>query len=108
MERCRRILVAVQPGVLEGALANLLSVAFPHAVVQRGNGRLVRVRYNAAVVSDELPEGVQADVVITLPDTRGSGGRGTIRTGATVTEVPIGGADGLVELLGRYVSRPGA
>lgn len=68
-------------------------------VVERGGGG----RYDAAVVSDELPDGVHADVVITLPDTRGSGGTGTVARGGVVHEVSIAGASRVVELLEEYV-----
>lgn len=61
--------------------------------------------YDAAVVSDELPAGVQADVVITLPDTRGSGGIGTVRRADVVHDVSIGGAERVVELLEEYAPR---
>ena len=104
--RGRRILLAVEPGVLEGALAKLLSAGFDDEVVQAGRSRLaLGGRYDAAVVSDQLPEGVAADVVITLPDTRGSGGTGTVRSGEVVTDVGIAGAERVVELLEQYVPR---
>lgn len=106
MERAgRRILLAVEPGVLEGALASLLSIRFDGEVVQIGRRPLKAFerRYAAAVVSDDLPPGVRAAVVITLPDTRGSGGTGTVRRGDVVREVSIGGAERVVELLEEYV-----
>ena len=59
--------------------------------------------YDAAVVSDDLPAGVHADVVITLPDTRGSGGTGTVERDGVVQEVTIGGAARVVELLDQYL-----
>lgn len=104
----RRILLAVQPGVLEGALAKLLS-EHDDDVVQVGRKGLRRLDkgFDAAVVSDELPEGAWADVVITLPDTRGGAGVGTVRSGGVVREVSIGRADGVVELLDEYMPRPG-
>ncbi len=95
----RRILLAVEPAVMEGALAAMLAAGSDDNVVKRGrNGR-----YDAAVVSDELRPGVHADVVITLPDTRGSGGTGTVTRGGVVHEVSIGGAARVVELLEEYV-----
>lgn len=103
----RRILLAVEPGVLEGALARLLSATFDDEVVQAGrSGRGASFGgYDAAVVSDQLPEGVRAEVVITLPDTRGSGGTGTLRTGGDVRDVAITGAERVVELLEQYSPR---
>ena len=97
----RRILLAVEPGVLEGALARLLSTTFDDEVVQagpRGQGAAAG-DYDVAVVSDQLPDGVWAEVVITLPDTRGSGGTGTVRTGDDVRDVAIAGVERIVELL---------
>ena len=103
----RRILLAVEPRVLEGALARLLSVGSDDEVVQVGRtGRTAPGGgYDAAVISDQLPAGVRADVVITLPDTRGSGGTGTVTSGEAVHEVSIGRAERVVELLEQYVPR---
>lgn len=95
----RRILLAVEPAVLEGALAAMLAASGDDDVVKRGGDG----RYDAAVVSDDLPPGVQAEVVITLPDTRGSGGTGTVTRGGVVHQVSIGGATRVVELLEEYV-----
>ena len=61
--------------------------------------------YDAAVVSDAVPDGIRAEVVITLPDTRGSGGTGTVRRGDVVDEVSIASAEEVVELLESYVPR---
>ena len=61
--------------------------------------------YDAAVVSDAVPECVRAEVVITLPDTRGSGGTGTVRRGDVVQEVSIASAEQVVELLESYLPR---
>ena len=104
----RRILLAVQPAVLEGALARMLSASDHDDVVPLGRAGLAghEGSYDAAVVSDELPEGVHADVVITLPDTRGSGGTGTVTTGDAVHEVNIAGAQRVVEILDQYTGRP--
>ena len=103
----RRILLAVEPGVLEGALARLLSARFDDEVVQAGRSGLHGASggYDAAVISDRLPDGVRADVVITLPDTRGSGGIGRVAMGKLVRDVGIGGAERVVELLEQYVPR---
>lgn len=105
MERSRRrILLAVTPAVLEGALATMLRASDADDVVQLGRAGLAGHEggYDAAVVSDDLPEGVRAGVVITLPDTRGSGGTGTVRRGGVVDEVDIAGAERVVELLEQY------
>ena len=102
----RRILLAVEPGMLEGALGALLSTGSGDDVVQVGRkGMEAPGHYDAAVVSDKLPDGVRADVLITLPDTRGSGGTGTVSCGDVVYEVTIAGAERVVELLEQYVPR---
>ena len=67
-----------------------------------GRARRPRGRYDAAVVSDDLPDAVRAGVVFTLPDTRGSGGTGSVRRGEIVEEVDIAGAERVVELLQQY------
>jgi hypothetical protein len=104
----RRILLALDPGVLEGALATMLSTGSGDEVVQRGGGRrpIAAGAFDAAVVSEELPDGVHAAVVITLPDTRGSGGTGTVRRGDVLQEVTIAGAERVVELIEQYAPRP--
>ena len=85
----------------------MLSVASQDEIVQVGRRGLDAYdgEYDAAVVSDHLPESVRADVVITLPDTRGSGGTGTVTSGEAVYEVTIGGAERVVELLEQYLPR---
>lgn len=103
----RRILLAIDPGVLEGALARLLSAGSGDEVVQRGGARrpIAGGAFDAAVVCEALPDGVQAAVVITLPDTRGSGGIGTVQRGEVVQEVSIAGAERVVELIEQYAPR---
>lgn len=100
----RRILLAVTPAVLEGALATMLLASDDDDIVRLGGNGVAGHEggYDAAVVSDELPAGIQAGVVITLPDTRGSGGTGTIRRGDDVRDVTIAGAEQVVELLDLY------
>ena len=106
MERDRRrILLAVDPGLLQGALARLLSAHGDDQIVEVSRTGLKNSdgSYDAAIVSDDLPDGIRARVVITLPDTRGSGGRGTVRRGKVVDEVSISGAESVVELVDHYV-----
>lgn len=85
----------------------MLSVSPNPDVVQVGERGFqgVHAVYDAAVVSDAVPEGVRAEVVITLPDTRGSGGTGTVRRGDVVQEVSIPSAERVVELLESYLPR---
>jgi hypothetical protein len=106
----RRILLALDPGVLEGALARMLSTGFGDDLVQRGGPRraIAAGVFDVAVVCEELPDGVEAAVVITLPDTRGSGGMGTVQRGEVVQEVSIADAERVVELIEQYAPRPWA
>jgi hypothetical protein len=103
-QRGRRILLAVEPAVLEGALASMLAAGESEDFVHRGPTESAGGGYDAAVVSDRLPAGVRAGVVITLPDTCGSAGTGTVERDGVVHEVSIGGAGRVVELLEQYLS----
>jgi hypothetical protein len=102
----RRIVLAIEPVLMQGALAKLLLEARDVEVVQLSGADPSDFRggYDAAVVSDRLPEGVRADLVITLPDTRGSGGTGTVRSGDLLDEVTIGDAERIMELIEQYSS----
>ena len=103
----RRILLAVDPRFLEGALATLLSARLDDEIVQLSqNPRPADGRYDVAVVSVQVPDGVHADVVITLPDTRGGAGVGTVRSGGVVHEVSISEAERLLELIEQHVPSP--
>ncbi len=63
----RSILVAVEPVMLEGALALLIERAHKAEVVEfHATGDALSRRYDAAVVSCAAAQEVQADVVITL------------------------------------------
>ena len=61
--------------------------------------------FDVAVISDELPDGVRADIVILLPDTYGSGGTGTVTIGDSADEVSIPEAERVVELIETHVPR---
>ncbi len=94
--------------MLEGALATLLAERYGDGVVQRARAGAdsLAARYDAAVVSDRLPPGVRADLLVTLPDTRGSGGTGQVAVGGQVADVTISGADSIMELIDRYLTDP--
>ncbi len=57
-------------------------------------------RFDAAVVSRVLPDRVQSDVVITLPDSYGGAGIGTIEQQGGSEQVAITGPEDLIDLLG--------
>ena len=71
-----RVLVAVQPVVLEGALASILELIGLDQVVQFHPAVPLdrSAQYDAAIVSAGFPSEVRAWVTITLPDTEGSAG----------------------------------
>lgn len=106
LSRCR-ILLAIEPTVLEGALAELLAPRFQGEIVQRGRSsdQLLAGEFDVAVVSDDLPVGIKAGIVITLPDTRGSAGVGTVMVGASGDEVRISTGERVIELIEQYAAR---
>lgn len=103
----RRILLALGPGVLEGALAEVLAVTNPtdQVVQHHRDGATPGAAFDAAVVCVDLPDDVWSDVVITLPDTRGSAGTGTVRNAQGLHEVEIDGLDRVMDLLDEYAPR---
>lgn len=105
----RRILLSVEPAFLQGALAELLATDGQDEIVQasRGNGPVPGGAYDAAVVATDLPGNVQTDVLITLPDTRGSAGTGTVKIDKVIHEVSITTVEQVMELLNRYAPRRG-
>lgn len=103
-ENGRRILLAVRPHLLEGALAEVLAAGGPDEVVCYGGGRSDG-GYDAAVVCIDLPEDIRPHVVITLADRRGSGGPGSVSSGGVVHEVLIDGPERVLDLLDEHVPR---
>lgn len=97
----RRILLAVSPGLLQGALAEVLSTACGDEVVSVGcfAASVPDGRFDAAVVCTELRHVVIADVVITLPDGRGGKGTGAVADTGGVRSVRIESVDDILELL---------
>ena len=100
-------MLAVRPGLLEGALAKVLSATGLDEVVQLGRDGQARAGgdYDAAVVSIDLPSDIHSDVVITLPDHSGSGGTGTVHTVDGVRQVQIDGPEHVLVLLDEYAPR---
>ncbi len=76
-------------------------VAGVEEVVQRGLASAgdLDERFDAAVVSDALPERALCDVVITLPDTCGGAGIGTMAAAGAVHDVTITRPEDLIDLL---------
>lgn len=106
-----RVLVAVQPVVLEGALAAILErigldqVVEFHAADEAGRS----VVYDAAIVSAGFPDEVRAGATITLPDTEGSAsaggapGQGQFSAGGTSRQVDIRDQRQIIDLLDEHV-----
>lgn len=103
----RRILLALGPGVLEGALAEVLAANDrTDEVVQHHRDSTTRgVAFDAAVICNDLPDDVRSEIVITLPDSRGSAGTGTIRCAEGLREVQIQGLEQVIDLLDEYAPR---
>jgi hypothetical protein len=100
----RRILLAVRPRLLEGALIEVLSASGTQDVVRFTGGAedQCAVEYDAAFVCTVLPDTIRSRVVITLPDCYGSGGRGVLQDHDGVREVRIDGPEQIIELLHEY------
>lgn len=83
MARRRRILVALEPAVLEGAFALLLEDGTRNDVVQMRHATEddLADAYDAAIVTVELLEHVRADVVVSLPRGDSEAGIGSVTTG---------------------------
>lgn len=81
--RGRSVLVALDPVVLEGALAVLIGSSDDGEVVQfHASSDPLSRQYDAAVVSSPPPEGIHARVVICLPP-EGAGETSVTESGAT-------------------------
>ena len=101
LARPRRILVALEPTVLEGALAVLLQARAGNDVVQYHHAAEIDLTapYDAAIVSVELVDDVQADVVITLPGGGTSAGVGHVITNNVDREVEVQSHQQVIDLL---------
>lgn len=86
--------------MLEGALAEVLSAAQYEVVAVGCSATSVPGgRFDAAVVCAELRPKVTANVVITLPDGRGSSGTGVVTDNQGVRSMRIDTVDDILELL---------
>jgi hypothetical protein len=107
--RRRRLLVAVKPLVLEGALATILELIALDEVVQFQTATAVerRARYDAAIVTADIGTDIVAGVVITLPDTSGgpvsSDHAGQLTIAGTSAAVAIQDQSDVVALLDEHV-----
>lgn len=108
--RRRRVLVAVEPLVLEGAFAAILELIGMDDVVQFhvAGDRERRQLFDAAIVTGSFSDEARADVVITLPDVRRSGGptnghRGHVTTAQLSDDVEIRDQGEVIRLLDEHV-----
>ena len=104
--------MALEPAVLEGALALLLGSGADNDVVQFHDATELDLarRYDAAIVTIELLDDVRADVVITLPDTVAGSGMGHVTTATVDRDVALHSTQQVIDLLDEQfptgVSRP--
>jgi formylmethanofuran dehydrogenase subunit A len=94
----RRILLAVEPRVLEGALAAILERLDLDDVVQlHDDGRAGA--YDAAIVTITLPDDIRSDFVITLPDTVGEAALGRVTVDGQSSDVALPTHNEVIDLL---------
>ena len=93
--------MAVEPAVLEGALAVLLGSGAGNEVVEFHAGADLDPgsRYDAAIVTIAAMDGVHADVVITLPDTGSGDGIGHVTTPTVDRDVALRSHQQVIDLL---------
>lgn len=105
--RRRRILVALEPAVLEGAMALLLGSSATNDVVQYHDATDTDLagRYDAAVVTVTLLDHVDADVVITLPQARTGSDVAHVSGGAVDRDVALHSFQQVVDLLDEQFPR---
>lgn len=94
-----RILLAVEPVILAGALRDLLQREDREVIVVDLRSSPEPDHYDAAVVVSDLPSGTSADVVIRLPDADGNAGAGLVIDLRGAEEVRIRGAQDVLDLL---------
>jgi hypothetical protein len=100
--RRRRVLVAVEPAILGDALAGVLGSEGDDVDVidlRDASADGPAGHYDAAIVTVVLPHGIDADVVIELPDHLGNPGTGSVRHGRITARVHLDGIDDLLDVL---------
>ena len=103
----RRILVAVQPTVLEGAFAVLLGHGDRAEVVQfhKATADELSDHYDAAIVTAGLVAEVHSEVLITLPNTEAGRGVARVTVGTLSRAVSVGRPEEMGELLADHFGR---
>lgn len=97
----RRILVALEPAVLEGAFAALLRDGERSDVVQfhRAGADELAQHYDAAVVTLGFEHDVESEVLITLPDTEAGGREASITINGVTRPVSVDTNAEVIDLL---------
>ncbi|MDQ3974619.1 MAG: hypothetical protein M3276_09880 [Actinomycetota bacterium] len=104
-----RVLVAVAPLMLGDVLSRVLARDDLDVIVYEADGSSslsFEAHFDVAVASACLPEGVNADTIIRLPDDFGNAGMGALVTVAGEQAAPIRRLDGLLQLFDRLCPRP--
>ncbi len=103
----RRILVALEPAVLEGAFAALLGDGERSEVVQFQNAgsEELSAHYDVAIVTSGFAHGVEPEVLITLPDTEGGGGEATVTVNGLTRPVKVSTNQEVIDLLSEQFAR---
>lgn len=106
--RHRRLLVAIEPRVLEGALGLVLQASIRGSVARLQDlaGPVAETHYDAAVVTGDFVPLVCADVVLILPE-GGAAGPGRVRTRDAVRTVTIRSCHDVVGLLVDWLHHAG-
>lgn len=97
----RRILVALEPTVLEGAFAALLGDGERSEVVQFQKAGLeeLSAHYDVAIVTSGFAHQVEPEVLITLPDTERAGGGATVTVNGVTRRVKVSTNQEVIDLL---------
>jgi hypothetical protein len=99
-EQRRRILIAVEPRMLEGALAAWIEASEDAEVVQFHEVTPEEAAgCDAGVVTIELPDELRPDVVIVLPDSEGNAGMGRVEDHGEVIDLRIESTQHVLDLL---------
>jgi hypothetical protein len=98
-----RILVAVEPRLLADAMATLLTDAGQDDVEVLPDGGVPEGHYDGAVVTLDLT-GLDAEIVIRLPDDAGGAGTGTATISDEGRDVELLDVQSVLHLLDEHVS----
>ena len=103
----RRILVSLEPRVLEGAFAAQLGDGDRSEVVQfqRADLEELSPHYDVAIVTSGFAHRVQPEVLITLPDTEGGDGAATVTVNGVARPVTVSTNQEMIDLLFEQFSR---